>query len=78
MPYLIRIGAGSVIAMVLFIPLLIFMALFLPVLIVVILLIAAAAAVTATLVSKAKRIAKKQERRATKAKGIIDVEYKVK
>lgn len=75
MPYLIRMGAGSVIAMALFIPLFIVMALFLPVLIAVILLIGAAVAVTATLISKAKRISKKQESRVTK--GIIDVEYKV-
>ncbi len=72
MPYMIRIGTGSVIAMILFIPLLILMAILLPALIIAILSIAVAAGVASVLVSKAKQLGKKKEKR------IIDVEYKVK
>ena len=64
--------------MILFIPLIILLAIFLPILIIAVLLIAAAAGVTALLFSKIKTIGKKQGIRTKKTKGIIDVEYKVK
>ncbi len=77
MPYIIRMGTGSIVAMILFIPLLILMTALLPVLIIAILSIAAAAGVASALMSKAKKLGKKEES-IRKAKGIIDVEYKVK
>ncbi len=64
--------------MILSIPLLILLAIFLPILIVTVILIAAAVGATSLLVSKAKVMGKKEEKMEKKAKGIIDVEYKVK
>ncbi len=77
MPYIMRIGTGSIVAMILIIPLLILMAMLLPVLIIIILSIAAAAGAASILISGVKRLGKKKES-GRKAKGIIDVEYKVK
>ncbi len=76
MHYTIRMGPGRIVAMILFMPLLILMAIVLPALIIAILSIAAAAMAASILVSKVKRIGKKE--RNKKPNGIIDVEYKVK
>ncbi len=64
--------------MILFIPIVILLAIFIPILIIAVLLIASAVGVTALLISKVKRIGKKEGKRENKTKGIIDVEYKVK
>ncbi len=78
MAFLIRTGPGGIAAMMLFIPLIILLAIFLPILIIAVLLIAAAVGVPALLFSKIKTIGKKQGIRTKKTKGIIDVEYKIK
>lgn len=77
MPYMIRMGTGSIVAMILFIPLLIMMTIVLPALIIVILSMAVAVGVGSVLISKAKQLGKKKES-SKKEKGIIDVDYKIK
>ena len=76
MMYIARIGPGSIIATILFIPLFIALMLFIPVLIIIILFIAAAVGVAAILTSKAKNIGKKDKKSSTGK--VIDAEYKIK
>ncbi len=77
MPYLIRMGTRSIVAMTLFIPLLILLAIVIPALIVVILAIAAVVGVSSLLISGVKQLGKKKENKR-KQNGVIDVEYNVK
>ena len=73
--YLARIGPGSIIATILFIPLFIVLMLFIPALIIIILFIAAAVGVAAVMTSKVKNIGKKDKKSSTG--NVIDVEYKI-
>jgi len=77
MPHVVRIGPGSVIATLLFIPLFILLMFFIPVLIVIILFIAAVVGASSILVSKGKKGSKRKDKKMYEGR-VIDAEYKIK
>jgi hypothetical protein len=78
MAYLIRIGTGSIIATLLFIPLFIILMIFVPVLIVAILFMAAAVSVASVLTSKVKKGGRGRKGRKMYEGKVIDAEYRIK
>lgn len=76
MPYIMRIGTGSVIAMILFIPLFILLMVFIPALILIVLLIGAVAVVANRAILKA-RGKEKHEKPRYKPK-VIEPEFRIK
>jgi len=81
MGHIVRIGPGSIIAMILFIPLMIFLIFFIPALIIIILATAAVVGFFSILRSKVGNFGSKKDSKRGKSEQtgkVIDIEYKVK